>query len=120
MRPRGNTQEDYLIRMIQQAAEVLRRLRHRLTGGGGSPEEVRRDAAATVDLLLGAQSGVLAMLDPVSAATLVGRPDVVHLWAALLDVQAGGSEPDDAAANTLRSRAQSLREAAIALWDAPS
>lgn len=120
MRPRGNTQEDYLIRMIQQAAEVLRRLRQRLTGGGGSPEQIRHDAAATVDLLLGAQSGVLAMLDPISAATLVGRPDVVHLWAALLDVQAGASEPDDAEAYRMRARAQSLREAAMALWDAPS
>ena len=105
MRPRGNTQEDYLIRMIQQAAEVLRRLRHRLTGGGGSPEEVRRDRAGPVE----AQHPVR-----------VARPDVVHLWAALLDVQAGGSEPDDVAASRLRSRAQSLREAAIALWDAPS
>ena len=40
------------------------------------------------------RAGVLAMLDP-SRPLPVGRPDVVHLWAALLDVQAGASEPDD-------------------------
>ena len=120
MRSRGNTQEDYLIRMIKQAAEVLRRLRQRLAGGSGSPEEIRRDAAVAADMLLGAQSSVLAMLDPLSAVTLVGHPDVVHLWAALLDVQAGATGSDDVAANRLRSRAQALREAAATLWGTPS
>ena len=120
MRPRQNAQEDYLIRMIQQAAEVLRRLRHRLSGAGGSPEENRREAAATVELLLGVQSSTLAMLDPVSAVTLVGRADVVHVWAALLDIEAGAIESDDAVATRLRGRAQSLRDAAAALWGVSS
>ena len=62
MRPRGNTQEDYLLRIIRQAAELLRQLRRRLLGGETNAESIRQDAAAAIDLLLGAQAPVLGML----------------------------------------------------------
>ena len=71
MRPRGNTQEDFLLRMIRQAAEVLRQLRRRLLGGEVSAETIRHDAAAAIDLLLGGQAPVLGILDANSAARLV-------------------------------------------------
>ena len=63
MRPRGNTQEDYLLRIIRQAAELLRQLRRRLLGGEVSAETIRRDAASAIDFLLGGQAPVLGMLD---------------------------------------------------------
>jgi hypothetical protein len=118
MRPRGNTQEDYLLRIIRQAAELLRQLRRRLLGGEQSAETIRQDAAAAIDLLLGAQAPVLAMLDPASAAHLVGHPALVDLWTALLDVEADATEAsgDAVAAARQRARTTALRDAARQLW----
>ena len=118
MRPRGNTQEDYLLRIIRQAGELLRQLRRRLLGAEVSVESIRQDAAAAIDFLLGAQAPVLGMLDAISAARLVGHPDVVELWCALLDVEADTSEAsgDPASAVRPRARAVALRNAARMLW----
>ena len=119
MRPRGNTQEDYLLRIIRQAAEVLRLLRRRLLGGEASVESIRQDAAAAIDLLLGAQaSAVLGMLDPDSAVRLVGHPAVVELWCAFLDVEADAADAagDPGLAARRRARAVALRDAARSLW----
>jgi hypothetical protein len=120
MRPRGNTQEDYLLRMIRQAAEILRQLRRRLLGGEVTAETIRRDAAAAIDLLLGSQAPVLAVLDPASAVRLVGHPALVELWASLLDVEAdaAGSSDDAAFAARRRARAAALRDAARSVWGA--
>ena len=118
MRPRGNTQEDYLLRMIRQAGEILRQLKHRLLGGESSPESIRRDAAAAIDLLLGSQAPVLAMLDPASAVQLVGHPALVELWCSLLDVEADAADAtgDATFAARRRARAVALRDAARSLW----
>ena len=118
MRPRGNTQEDYLLRIIRQAAELLRQLKRRLLGGEVSAETIRRDAAAAIDLLLGAQAPVLGMLDANSAAQLVGHPAIVELWCSLLDVEAGAAEAsgDPAFAAQCRPRAVALRGAARSIW----
>ena len=118
MRQRGNTQEDYLLRMIRQAAELLRQLRRRLLGGEQSADTIRQDAAAAIDLLLGAQTPVLGMLDPASAVQLVGHPALVALWTALLDVEADATEVsgDAALAARRRARAAALREAARGVW----
>jgi hypothetical protein len=120
MRPRGNTQEDYLLRIIRQAVEVLRLLRHRLLGGEASVESIRQDAAAAIDLLLGAQASVLGMLDPDSAVRLVGHPAVVELWCAVLDVEADAADAsaDPGLAARRRARAVALRDAARSLWSA--
>ena len=120
MRPRGNTQEDYLLRMIRQAAEILRQLKHRLLRGESSPESIRRDAAAAIDLLLGSQAPVLAMLDPASAVRLVGHPALVELWTSLLDVEADAADAsgDAALAARCRMRTVALRDAARSVWGA--
>ena len=120
MRPRGNTQEDYLLRMIRQAAELLRQLRRRLLGGEVSAETIRQDAAAAIDLLLGAQAPVLGMLDPASAVQLVGHPALVDLWTALLDVEADAAEASGDVTDAMRRRARTaaLRDAARSVWGA--
>ena len=120
MRPRGNTQEDYLLRVIRQAAELLRQLRRRLLGGEASADDIRRDAATAIEFLLGSQAPVLAILDPDSAARLVGHPALVELWAALLDVEADAGEAsgDATVATRRRARANALRAAARDLWGA--
>ena len=120
MRPRGNTQEDYLLRMIRQAAEILRQLRRRLLGGEQSAETIRQDAAAAIDHHLGSQAPVLAMLDPASAVRLVGHPALVELWASLLDVEADAAESSGDApfATRRRTRVAALRTAARSVWGA--
>jgi hypothetical protein len=120
MRARGNTQEDYLLRIIRQAGEALRRLRLRLAGGADTPEVVRMDAVAATDVLLGSQGPVLALLDPLSAVRMVGHPAVVNVWTALLDLEAGALDAmnDAATASRRRARALALREAAATIWGA--
>jgi hypothetical protein len=120
MRARGNSQEDYLLRIIRQAAEALRRLRHRLAGTGDAPEVVRMDAVAATETLLGSQAAVLAMLDPGTAVRLVGQPEIVALWTAFLDLEASALDAmgDASTAERRRARARALRDAAVALWGA--
>jgi hypothetical protein len=120
MRARGNSQEDYLLRLIRQAADALRRLRHRLTGTRDAPELVRMDAVAATEALLGSQSAVLGMLDPISAVRLVGHPEIVALWTAFLDLEASALESlgDAPLAERRRARARALRDAAVELWGA--
>ena len=122
MRPRGNTQEDYLLRIIRQAAELLRQLRRRLIGGEESAQTIRRDAAVAIDMLLGSQASVLGVLDPESAVRLLGHPALVHLWTALLDVEADAAEADGDAnvATRRRTRAAALRRAALHTWGSTS
>ena len=79
--------EDYLLRMIQQAAAALRRLRERLAGGD-SAEEIVADAQTATSELLGARGELFERLDPRSAAQLLGDPERVRLWADLLAVRA--------------------------------
>jgi hypothetical protein len=118
MRPRGNTQEDYLLRIIRQAAELLRQLRRRLLGGEVSAETIRQDAATAIDLLLGSQATMLGVLDPASAVQLVGHAALVELWTALLDVEADAAEAsgDAGMGARRRARADALRDAARRAW----
>jgi hypothetical protein len=115
---RGGDREDYVLRIIRQAAEALRMLRLRLAGGTESPELVRRQAASAVEGLLGADAPLLARLDAVSAARLVGDARRVALWGGLLDVQAAAhaAQGDAAAAAALRARARALEVARAERW----
>ncbi len=79
--------EDYLLRMIQQAAAALRRLRERLARGD-SAEEIVADAQTATSELLGPRGELFERLDPHSAAQLLRDPERVRLWADLLAVRA--------------------------------
>ena len=118
MRSRGSTQDDYIIRMIQQAADALRLLRHRLMGTAYTPEGIRAAADAAIGALLGTRASMLERLDASSAAKLVGHPDHVDLWADLVEVEAQALEKggDSAAAELRRRRAAELRSAVLAIW----
>src|SRR5689334_13274280 len=100
--------DDYLLRLITQAAAALRRLREKLDHG--TADEVVRDAGAAIGELLGPQRMLLEMLDATSAARSLGNPDTVRAWSELLMLQADaeslrGNEP---AAARLRARATAL------------
>lgn len=79
--------DDYLLRLIQQVAAMLRALRERMEGGA-NPEEVSRDASTAIGELLGPQRSLMEMLDAKSAAALAGDPDKLDLWIALIRLQA--------------------------------
>jgi ribosomal protein S18 acetylase RimI-like enzyme len=118
LRIRRTDREDYLLRQFRQAAELLRRLRERLTGATAAPAAVRRDAVAAVDALLGAESPLLRRLDAPSAARLLGHPAPVAAWADLLDLQtdAARREGDAPAGDALAARARALRVAVSEAW----
>lgn len=100
--------DDYLLRLITQAAAALRRLREQL--GHGSPDEVVREAGAAIGELLGPQRMLLEMLDAASAARSLGNPDTVRAWSELLMLQADAEavRGNESAATRLRTRAAAL------------
>ena len=71
--------QDYLLRMIEEAFAVIRRIRKRRQDG--EAEAAARDAEGAVDALLGPQGAVAARLDPATAAQLIRSPEQVALWA---------------------------------------
>ncbi len=112
--------EDYLIRMIQQLGEVLRRLRARLTGepAVGDVAEVEREAGAAIVTLLGPQAPLLQQLDAGSAVRILGDAERVGLWTAFMRIQADAQRANGRldAADRLAARATALEEAARAAW----
>lgn len=101
--------DDYLLRLIQQVAATLRRLRERVEGDA-LPEDTMRDASAAIGELLGSQRALMEMLDAKSASALVGDYERLELWVALLRLQADAARKAndvekaaklDARANTL-------------------
>jgi len=100
--------DDYLLRLITQAAAALRRLREKL--GHGSADDVVREAGAAIGQLLGPQRQLLEMLDAASASRSIGNPDTVRAWSDLLLLQADAEAALGryADADRLRSRAAAL------------
>lgn len=105
--------QDYLLRLIEQAAVAIRRMRERL-GGGGSAEEVVRDAGAAIGELLGPHRSTLDLLDARSASALLGHDDRVVHWAMLLRLQAEAERlrGQEQQAIALETRAEALERAA--------
>ena len=101
--------DDYLMRMITQAAAAMRRLREKLIGGGAA-DEVLRESGDAIGELLGPQRPLLERLDVASAAQIVGNPDTVRAWSSLLLLQADAEDAlgHAAAAQRLRQRARAL------------
>jgi hypothetical protein len=108
--------EDYLLRLLRQAAEALRRLREALTGET-SPSEIEREADAAIGELLGPRYNLLSSLDSNSAASLVADPRRMELWIELIRVQAAArrQQDDQEGATMLERRARSLEQAAGSL-----
>ena len=104
--------DDYLLRMIQQVAAALRRLRERVHGGA-LPDETMRDAGAAIGELLGPQRPLMEMLDAKSAAALAGDYERLELWVQLIHLQADAAHAanDAARAEKLSARANALEAA---------
>ncbi|HEU4749292.1 MAG TPA: hypothetical protein VFS56_12380 [Gemmatimonadaceae bacterium] len=108
----SSQREDYLLRLIRQVAEALRRLREALSAEA-APAEIERDAGAAIGELLGPRHGLLSSLDPVSAASLIADPRRVSLWSDLIRVQAAARRRlgDEPGAVALERRADDLEQA---------
>lgn len=102
-------QRDFLLRLINQAAIALARLRERLVGGT-NPDEIVQAARAAQTELLGKDAGMLLMLDPASAAHVLGDKEMVAMWAELLRLEADAHRKAGRAeeADALEHRAQAL------------
>ena len=101
--------DDYLLRLIQQVAATLRRLRERVTDGASADETVR-EAGAAIGELLGPQRSLMEMLDAKSASALAGDYERLELWVQLIRLQADAARAanDVARADKLSARANAL------------
>ena len=101
--------DDYLLRLIQQVAATLRRLRERVTDGAPADETVR-EAGAAIGELLGPQRSLMEMLDAKSASALAGDYERLELWVQLIRLQADAARAtnDVARADKLSARANAL------------
>lgn len=71
--------QDYLLRMIEQAFEVLRRIRKRRQAG--ELVQAVREADGALEEILGPAAAVAVRLDSATAAQLIREPERVALWA---------------------------------------
>ncbi len=106
-------QEDYLVRLIRQAFDVLRRLRAKLMGDPRAADEVVRGAREAQGELLGPLFGAMTMVDPDTAVGLMRDRERLEAWVELIRLEsdalrAGG---DEAAAEAVGRRADAIREA---------
>lgn len=103
--------DDYLIRLITQAAEALRRLRAQLDDGDDA-SGVNREAGAAISALLGPQRMLLERVDAATASRSLGNPDTVRAWSSLLLLQADAEAAlgNHAAAERIRARATALMQ----------
>ncbi|HEX2189064.1 MAG TPA: hypothetical protein VHG51_09225 [Longimicrobiaceae bacterium] len=106
-------QEDYLLRMIRLAFQVVQRLRARLLGGPAEAEEVVREARDAQAQLLGPLAGTAALLDADTAVGLLRDRERLAAWAELLRVEAEAHRAlgDDARAEALERRADAIVDA---------
>jgi hypothetical protein len=113
-------QKDHILRLIEQAAAALRRLRERLasTSDEATQEEalqqealqIAQEAQRAQRELLGEHGALLQALDPASAAAMVRDPERLTLWVELLRVQAAAHRRagDPTRADALEARASAL------------
>ena len=105
--------EDYLIRLIRQAFDVLRRLRAKLTGDPLAADEVARGAREAQGELLGPLFGPMTMVDPDTAVGLMRDRERLELWAELMRLEAEALRAGDhaAQADVVERRADAIEEA---------
>lgn len=121
MRVRNPQQEDYLLRMIREAAEALRRLREMMTDSAQSTDAVRAELAATMGRLLGPEASLLQRLDAATAVRLLNDSRRLELWITALDLEADALAARGSAEEAVfRRRAVALREAGARLESSDS
>ncbi len=105
--------EDYMLRMIHQAFQVVQRLRARPLGDPAAAEEVIRDAREAQAALLGPLFGAMSVVDTDTAVGLMRDRERLEAWAELLRVEAGAHRAagDPARADDVERRAAAVIDA---------
>ena len=106
-------QEDYLVRLIRQAFDVLRRLRAKLMGDPLAADAVVRGAREAQGELLGPLFGAMTMVDPDTAVGLMRDRERLEAWVELmrLEAEALRAAGDAAGAEAVARRADAVQEA---------
>ncbi len=113
--PVRSSQEDFLLRELRKiAAMIARAMGFRVTGDLPAARTEIDDAYTT---LLGSQSALLRMLDPASAARLIGHPKKLEAFADLTSAEAAlaAAAGNQQAENALLARAKVFVEEAAKL-----
>jgi hypothetical protein len=110
--------DDYLLRRIEQAFEVLRRILRRSTEA--EVPEVLRELDDAVRELLGPAAEVMSRLDASTAVSLLADPARAAVWARLVAERAAllRRAGDEAGAEAARQRAHDVAREAAATQDA--
>ena len=106
-------QEDYLIRLIRQAFDVLRRLRAKLMGDPLAADDVVRGARDAQAELLGPLFGAMTMVDADTAVGLMRDRERLEAWVELMRLEADAlrAAGDAAGAAAVARRADAVQEA---------
>ena len=113
--PVRSSQEDCLLRELRKiAAMIARAMGLRATGDLPAARAEINDAYRT---LLGPQSELLRMLDPASAARLIGHPRKLEVFGDLTSAEAAlaADAGNQQAQNALLARARAIAEEAAKL-----
>lgn len=114
--PIRNSQQDYLLRLIQQMAAVIAAMLG--LRGGGKVDEALEMAADAERELLGPLLPAATVVDAATAAHLIGEPLKIAAWARLLAERAALlRDAGDPAADLVAARAAELAEEARARAD---
>ena len=107
-------QRDYILRLLEQAAAVLRRLRELLVAGTADPATLVEEARAAQAALFGDTWTLLQRVDVTTATGLIRDARQLALWADLLRVEADANRSlgDAARAEYLEARAAEIAAAA--------
>src|SRR5918999_4114121 len=103
-------QRDYILRLLEQAAAALRRLRELLGTGSAPPVEIVEEARAAQAALFGNSWSLLQQVDVATATSLVRDPRQLAMWAELLRAEADATRVlgDAARATHLDTRAAGI------------
>ena len=106
-------QRDYILRLLEQAAAVVRRLREMLTGRAASPSEIEEQARAAQAELFGETWSLLQRVEVATAIGLIRDARQLALWADLLRIEAEANRQlgDEQRAQDLEARAAKIAAA---------
>jgi hypothetical protein len=107
-------QRDYILRLLEQAAAVLRRLRELLGAGTAQPASIVEESRAAQAALFGDTWMLLQRVDVATATALIRDSRQLMMWADLLRVEAEANRAlgDVARAEYLDTRAAGIADAA--------
>ena len=107
-------QRDYILRLLEQAAAVVRRLRELLRGGGAEPTAIVEEARAAQATLFGDTWTLLQRVNVATATGLIRDARQLAAWADLLRIEADANRAlgDAERAAQLEARAAAIAAAA--------